>query len=198
MTVNGKESSIIEEIFDKTSEHIACLVNKTWLSRYPRCRYIIYDNGSEFKLNFEYLCETYGIKCKPTSIKNPQANAILECLHQVLAQMLRTSKLDMAKTITPVDVNVFLDNAAWAICSIYHTVLKASSGVAIFGCNMLFNIPFIANWNKIGDYRQCQTDLNMARKDSKQVDYDYKVGNKVLLTQEDILRKAESPYSRKP
>jgi hypothetical protein len=28
VTVNGKESSIIEEIFDKTSEHIAWLVNK--------------------------------------------------------------------------------------------------------------------------------------------------------------------------
>jgi hypothetical protein len=35
ITVNGKESSIVEEIFDKTSEGIARLVNKTWLSRYP-------------------------------------------------------------------------------------------------------------------------------------------------------------------
>ncbi len=68
MSVNGKDSSIVEEICNKTSEHIAWLVNKTWLSRYPRCRYIIYNNGSEFKLNFEYLCETYGIKRKPTRI----------------------------------------------------------------------------------------------------------------------------------
>jgi hypothetical protein len=85
ITVNGKESSIVEEIFDKTSECIAWSINKTWLSRYPRCQYIIYNNGSEFKLNFEYLCVTYGIKHKPTTIKNPQANEILECLHQVLA-----------------------------------------------------------------------------------------------------------------
>jgi hypothetical protein len=35
-TVNGKELLIAEEIFDKTSEHIA-IVNKTWLCRYPRC-----------------------------------------------------------------------------------------------------------------------------------------------------------------
>ena len=55
VTVNGKESSIVEEIFNKISEHIAWLVKKTWLSRYPRCCYIIYKNGSEFKLNFEYL-----------------------------------------------------------------------------------------------------------------------------------------------
>jgi hypothetical protein len=198
ITVNGKESSIVEEIFDKTSDRIARLVNKTWLSRYPRCCYIIYNNGSEFKLNFEYLCETYGIKHEPTTIKNLQANAILEHLHQVLGQMLRTSKLDMAETITPDDVDVFLDNAAWAICSTYHTFLKASPGAAIFGRDMLFNIPFITDWKKIGDYRQRQTNLSTARKNSKRVDYDYKVGNKVLLTQEGILRKAESPHSKEP
>jgi hypothetical protein len=123
ITINGKESSIVGEIFDKTSDRIVRLVNKTWLSRYPRCHYIIYDNGSECKLNFEYLCETYGIKCKPTRIKNPQANASLERLHQVLEQMLHTSELDMAETITPDDVDVFLDNVAWTICSTYHTVL---------------------------------------------------------------------------
>jgi hypothetical protein len=162
------------------------------LSRYPRCWYIIYDNGSKFKLNFECLSIKYGIKHEPTTKKNPQANGILERLHQVLAQMLRTAELDMAK-VTPNDANVFLDNAAWAICSTYHTVLKASPGAAIFGCNMLIDILFIADWNKIGDYRQCQTDLNTAHENSKQVDYDNKVGNKVLLTEKGNLCKAESP-----
>jgi hypothetical protein len=80
--------------------------------------------------------------------------------------MLCTAELDMAKTVTPYDVDVFLDNEAWAICSTYHTVLKASPDAAIFGCNMLFNILFIANWNIIGDYRQRQTDLNTALKNS--------------------------------
>jgi hypothetical protein len=140
---------------------------QAWLSRYPRCCYIIYDNGSEFKLNFENLSVTYGIKRKPTMVKNPQVNAILECLHQVLAQMLRTAELDMAKTVTPNDVDVFLDNAAWAVCSTYHTIFKASPDVAIFGRDMLFDISFIANWNKIGDYRQGQTDLNTARENSE-------------------------------
>ena len=113
----------------------------------------MYDNDSEFKLNYEYLCDSYGIKRKPTTIKNPQANAILEGVYQVLGQMLRTVEIDMADSVTPDDVDVFLDNAAWAICSTYHTVLKASPGVAIFGRDMLFDIPFIADWNKIGDYR---------------------------------------------
>ena len=64
--------------FDKSSAMISTLVNKTWFSRYPRCQQVIYDNGSEFKLHFEALCDTYGIKRKPTSVKNPQVNSILE------------------------------------------------------------------------------------------------------------------------
>jgi hypothetical protein len=65
-------------------------------------------------------------------VKNPRANGILEHVHQVLGQMLHTAELDMANSVTPDDVNVFLDNAAWAVHSIYHTVLKASPGAAIF------------------------------------------------------------------
>jgi hypothetical protein len=43
---------MVEKIFDKTLERIPCLDNKMWLSRYPRCCYIIYDNGSGLKLVF--------------------------------------------------------------------------------------------------------------------------------------------------
>ena len=84
-------------------------------------------------------------------VKNPQVNATLEHMHQVLRQMLCTSELDMADSISPNDNDVILDNAAWAIHSTYHTVLKASPGTAIFGQDMLFNIPFMADWRKIGE-----------------------------------------------
>jgi hypothetical protein len=93
---------------------------------------LIHNNGSEFKLHFHALCTTYGIKHKPTSIKNPTVNAILECIHAVFTNM-RTAKLDMAKLVNASDINIFLSDAAWAIRSTHHTVLKASPGAAIFG-----------------------------------------------------------------
>ena len=132
---------------------ISTLANKTWFSRYPYCQHIIYDNGSEFKLHFEALCDSYGIKHELTSVKNLQANAILERVHQVIMKMLRTAEIDMANSVAPSDIATFLTNVAWAIRSTYHTVLKASPGTAIFGREMLFNIPYVADWNKIGDYR---------------------------------------------
>ncbi len=134
--------------------------------------YLIYDTGSEFKLHFETLCNSYGIKHKPTTIKNPQANAICERVHQVLGTMMRTAEIDMADSIHPADIDSFIDNAVWAIRSTFHTVFKASPGAAIFGRDMLFDIPFIADWNKIGDYRQRQTDRSNTRINSKHVDYD--------------------------
>ncbi len=112
--------------------------------------------------------------------------------------MLRTAEIDMADTVAPSDIDTFLTNASWAICSTYHTVLKASPGAAIFGCNMLFDISYIADWNKIGDYRQCQTDLNTAQENLQQADYDYKVGDKVLIRKDSILRKSESHYDSEP
>ena len=72
----------------------------------------------------------------------------------------------MTDSVAPRDIDTILTNMSWAICSTYHTVLKvkASPGAAIFGRDMLFNIPYIADWKKIGDYRQHQTDLNNERK----------------------------------
>jgi len=122
---NGKE--------DKSSDQIARFVDNIWLCRYPRCRYLIYDNVSEFKLHFETLCDSYGIQHKPTRIKNPKANAICERDHQILRTMMRTSEIDMANSVEPADIDTFIDNTAWAFCLTYHTVLKASPGAALFG-----------------------------------------------------------------
>ncbi len=68
--------------------------------------------------------------------------------------MLHTSELDMTELVKASDIDLFLSDAAWAVRSTYHTVLKASPGAAIFGGDMPFDIPFIADWQKIGEYRQ--------------------------------------------
>jgi len=112
---NGKDRTIEVEIFDKSFDRIAPLVDKIWLCRYLRCCYLIYDKGSEFKLHFETLCDSYGIQRKPTTIKNPKANAICERVHQILETMMHTSEIDMANSVEPADIDTFIDNTAWAI-----------------------------------------------------------------------------------
>ena len=105
----------------------------------------MYDNRSECTLHFETLCESYGLKHKPTSVRNLQVNAILKQVHQTIMAMLRTAELDMTDTVSESDIADFLTNAAWAVRSTYHTVLKTSPGAAIFGRDMLFDVPFLAD-----------------------------------------------------
>jgi len=111
---------------------------------------------------------------------------------------MHTSEIDMANSVEPADIDTFIDNAAWAIHSIYHTVLKASLGAAIFGRDMLFDILFVADWKQIGEYRQHQTDHSNNVKISTHVDYDYKVGDKILIRKDGILHKAESIWRKDP
>jgi hypothetical protein len=43
---------------------------------------------------------------------------------------------------------------------------NASPGAAIFGQDMLFNIPFVADWDKIGEQRQSLTDRGYQHKNN--------------------------------
>jgi hypothetical protein len=112
--------------------------------------------------------------------------------------VLRTAEIDMADSLKPSDIDVFISDTAWAICSTYHTVLNASSGAAILGQDKLFDIPFIADWKKIVEYRQQITHLNITQENKDRIDYDYLVGQKLLVWNDGILCKAESRYLKEP
>ena len=100
----------------------------------------------------------------------------------MISYMLRTTEIDMTTSVDHSDIDAFLTNAAWGICSTYHTVLKASTGSANFGWDMLFDIHFLANWNKIGEYKQHQTDQHTEWENRSCCDLDYKVGDQVWYT----------------
>ncbi len=63
---------------------------------------------------------------------------------------------------------------------------------------MLFDIPFVFDWHKIGEQRQSLTDQGNQCKNAKCIDQGYKVSDKVLLINEGIVRKAESVYGKEP
>jgi hypothetical protein len=101
----------------------------------------------------------------------------------------------MPESVEPADIDAFIDNAAWAICATYHTVLKAPPDAAIFGQDMLFNLSSVADWKHIGDYRQCQTGCSNKHENSKHVDFDYKVGDKVPI-KKIVSSTKQSPYGK--
>ncbi len=91
--------------------------------------------------------------------------------------MLLTADIDMADTITKSDIADFLTNVVSAIRFTYHIVLKTLPGEAIFGRDMLFDVPFFADWSKIGEHRQLQTDKNTKWENLTRIDWDYQPGD---------------------
>ena len=60
------------------------------------------------------------------------------------------------------------------------------------------DVPFLADWSKIGEQRQKQTDKNTDQENKARVDWDYQPGNKALLHKDGILHKTESRSENDP
>ena len=82
---------------------------------------------------FKQMIDIFSMVHKPTTIKNPQTNYILERVHRIVINMVCTANLDMQDTFEPEMINKTLSNVGWAICSAHHTVLGSLLGTEIFG-----------------------------------------------------------------
>jgi transposase InsO family protein len=81
LTIIDLVSNLVEivRLDNKTSQHTALQFINTWLARYPKPTSCIYDQGSEFTgWAFQEMLQHHNIQRRPTSAKNPHANAICE------------------------------------------------------------------------------------------------------------------------
>jgi hypothetical protein len=67
--INTGWFEIVEDT-NKSETSIQDLFHNTWLARHPLPQFIVFDNGVEFKRDFKQMCDSYGIKAKPTTSHN--------------------------------------------------------------------------------------------------------------------------------
>lgn len=180
---------------NKRAITVANIAEQDWFARYPWLAQVVFDRGNEFlgKDFREKLDHDYGIKRKPITIKNPLANAIIERIHQITANMVRTFELETNYLGVDNPWKGILSTAVFAVRSTYHTTLRMTPGQLVFGRDMIFNTTHIANWELICQNKQKLIDANNKRENAKSVKHNYKVGNKVLL-KKGTKNKYKSPY----
>ena len=100
------------------------------------------------------MCDNYGLKSKPTTTYNPCSNGVVEHVHKVLGDSLRTYELQKRDLPEYDPFGSFLSAAAWAIPSTIHTTLQATPGQLVFGRDMLLDLAFKANWGAICAHKQ--------------------------------------------
>ena len=73
---------------------VANQVELVWLTRYPLPYKIIVNRGKELLVEFKtMMANDYRIHYTFTSVRNPQANVILEGVHQALGNIICTFKI---------------------------------------------------------------------------------------------------------
>ncbi|GMF54448.1 unnamed protein product [Phytophthora fragariaefolia] len=132
----------MQAVADASSDETAYLFDRLWLCRYPRSGCVIYDQDTEFKKEFFELLESYGIAAVPTTTRNPQANSIIERLHRVIGDKMRTQEI-----VTHDDWENFLHNATFALRVSVHSMLGVSPAQATFGRDMIFDVAHTTDWH---------------------------------------------------
>ena len=172
----------MKELPEKRADIIANIVEQTWLTRYPRPSVITYDRGTEFMAEFRTLVmEEYDIDVRAITTGNPQANAILERVHQTMGNMLRTFRTHSAE-LDPTDPwSGILAAIQFAVRATVHTTLQATPMQLVFGRDAFFNVPYIADWEAIRQRKQKLINKNNARENSRRIPHVYHVGDQVVL-----------------
>ena len=120
---------------DKKAITVANLIEQQWLTRYPWPSIMTYNKGPEFVgQDFRRMVtEDYGIKVKAASVRNPQANAIIERIHQTIGNIVRTFELQDNYLDEDDPFAGVLSAAAFAVRATYHTTLQKTPGQLVFG-----------------------------------------------------------------
>ena len=170
-------------IEDKRADTIANLVEQNWLCRYPWPTKVIFDRGSEFMAEFaEMIRQDYGVKRKPITKRNPQANAILERIHQTLGNIIRTSNKTNLDDKDP--WSGILSAAMFALRSTYHTTTQATPMQLVFGRDAILSTKFEADWRFIQQRKQRIIKQNNTRENAKRIPHEYNVGDRFFFISE--------------
>jgi len=202
LTVIDPATNLVElaRIENKTAQHIAQKYANCWLSRYPWPSVCVHDNGGEFVgFHFQRLLEQCGIRDRPTTSRNPQANAICERMHQTVGNILRT--LLHGNAVNANTANDIVDDAlATATHALRSTVSRSlgnySPGEIAFQRHMFLDLPLLADLQVLHDKRSEIMRRNLEMANQKRIRYDYQPGELVVIKQahSKLGERTDGPY----
>ena len=184
----------MEQIKDKKATTIADIVERIWLMRYLWPELIIFDKEKKFLGEFaEMITKDYHIKRKPITTRNPQANAVLERIHQTIGNSIRTFEVLTNQNLNNDPWKDILSAVMHAVRATIHTTLNATPAQLVFGRDAILNTKFEADWKFIRQRKQFVTHKNNEQENTKIIPHNYEVGSKILSN-----RSYKSNYGQNP
>ena len=84
---------------------------------------------------------------------------------------------------------------AFATRATIHTTLNATPSQLVFGRDAMLNMEFQADWATIRARKQKRINENNDKENAKRLDYDYQVGQKILIKNDHNRKYGENAYS---
>jgi transposase InsO family protein len=132
----------IQQYDDKQSITVANIIEQEWFSRYPWPTQVTFDRESKFiSQDFQKMIkEDSAVKAKPITVRNPQANAIVERVHQVIGNIICTFELESNYLDDSDPWKGVLSATAFAVQSTFNTTLQNTPGQLVCGHDMILNV----------------------------------------------------------
>ena len=176
----------IYRLQEKSAYYVGLQLENGWLSRYPRPMRCIHDQGPEFQgTAFQQILENNGVEDVPTTVKNPQSNAICERVHQTVGNVLRT----MIHANPPQNILEASDMMDSCLATAMHATRAAASraleytspGAIVFQRDMFLDVPLIADIMALTASRQVRINESLRKANLIRRTYDFKVNDQVLI-----------------
>ena len=107
--------------------------------------------------------------------------------------MIRAMEIQDTENITDPFKGI-LSAVCFAVRATVHTTLQASPSQLVFGRDHVLNIKYQANWKQIKDRKQRIINKNNEIENKKRKEYNYVVGQKVLVKTEQTRKYGTNPY----
>ena len=189
----------IAPLQNRESYTVASALEQTWLSRYPWPQEVVLDRGSEFMDYVKEMLKTdYGLKRKPITSRNPQANSMVERAHKTMHNLIRAQTVRGSHDLPEHDpFGGILTAVRFGMNSTVHTTNRATPTQLVFGRDAMHNTPFVADWQYIKERKQRIIHQNNKRENATRIPHTYRVNDKVMVRLQPN-RKHGAPYSSGP
>ena len=123
------------------------------------------------------------ITAKPSTFGNSMSNTVLERIHQLIGNLVRTFNISTKPYVDKNDPwSGILDTAEFVISSTTNRKKIYSPGKLIFGRDMIITIKHTVYWELIIQRKRTKTNKDNIHKNRHRVGYEYIVGDDVMLT----------------
>ena len=125
------------------------------------------------------MLESYGIKLHSTTVKNPQVNAFIECLHGLLGNQLHCIIFQGDNFLK--DIDAVVQACAYVTRTTVPSNIPYSPLQMAFGVDMLFCQKVAIDWEHIKQLRQQQAIENNNKENKIRLHHVYQVRDLVLI-----------------